>query len=170
MIEEKVFNVENVDYIVSTEGKIFSTKNIGRGKYHQEITQRLNQDGYYVVTVGVNGHRRVRSVHRIIAMAFVPNPNNLPEVDHIDNNRRNNKASNLQWLSGTDNKKKTPFEARSETHKGELNGRAKLTAEDVKEIRRLYNNGYTQQEIAKKYNRGWSTIHNIIIGATWKGI
>lgn len=106
----------------------------------------------------------------MVALAFIPNPDGLPEVDHIDNDRTNNNVSNLQWIDGTTNKKKTPFERRSKTHKGSLNGRAKLTEQDVLSIRSLYENGMSQSEIAKQYNLGWSTIHNIVTNNTWKGI
>lgn len=170
MVEERIVNVNGIDYIAASDGKIYSTKNVGRGKYHKELKQRKDDDGYYCITTGKTGHRKVVRVHRIIAKAFVPNVNNLPEVDHIDNNKLNNNASNLQWLTGIENKKKTPFEKRSATHKHELNGRAMLTADDARQIRLLYKNGMKQSEIADKYKRGWSTIHNIIIENTWKGI
>ncbi len=170
MVEEKIININGVDYIAASDGKIYSTKNVGKAKFHQEIKQRKNSDGYYCITTGKNGNRRSVRVHRIIAKAFVPNVNNLPEVDHIDNNRENNNSSNLQWITGIENKKKTPFEKRSVTHKHELNGRAMLTVDDVKEIRLLYKNGMKKSEIADRYNRGWSTIHNIIIENTWRGI
>ena len=131
MIKEKIIELYGVEYIVSSDGNIFSTKNVGRGKYHKQLTQRLDADGYYEVTVGKNYKRVSMKVHRIIALAFIPNPNNLPEVDHIDNNKINNDASNLQWITGSENKKKIPFERRSMSHKWELNGRAKLTWKDV---------------------------------------
>ena len=98
MVEERILNYKGVDYIVSSDGKIYSTKNCGAGKYHKEIKQRKNADGYYCITVGTNNQRSSARVHRLVALAFVENPNNLPEVDHIDNNRENNNASNLQWL------------------------------------------------------------------------
>lgn len=167
---EKILNIKGVDYIVSSDGKVFSTKNIVRGKYHKEITQRKNQDGYMVVTVGAKDNRVSKRVHRIIATAFIPNPDNLPEVDHIDNNKENNNYLNLRWISGFENKSRIPFETRSKSHKWEANGRAKLSINDVLKIRKLYSEGKTQNEIAKIYKRGWSTIHNIIIGNTWKGV
>lgn len=167
---EKIFNVNDVDYIVSTEGKIYSTKNIGRGKYHKELKQRINEDGYRVVTVGTNDHRIGKYVHRIIAEAFIPNPNNLPEVDHIDNNKENNCVENLRWISSFNNKSRIPYEVRSKSHKWESNGRSKLTIQDIVNIKKLFSEGKSQYEIAKIYKRGWSTIHNIIIGNTWKGI
>ena len=97
-------------------------------------------------------------------------PDNLPEVDHIDNDRKNNDVSNLQWISSFDNKSKIPFETRSKNTSGMKNCRAKLTDEDVIEIRRLYNEGMRKYEITNKFHRCWSTIHNIIINNTWKGL
>lgn len=167
---EKFFTVEGIEYIVSTDGKIYSTNNIGRGKYHKEIKQRKNHDGYMVITTGKTGDRKTRFVHRIIAQAFIPNPLGLPEVDHIDRNRTNNDVSNLRWIDSLENKRRTPFEVRSKTHKGELNGRAMLSENDVLLIRDLFKNGKPQYQIAKEFGRGWSTIHNIIIRNTWKDI
>lgn len=167
MIVEKTVIISGIEYIVSSDGRIYSTKNIGRGKFHREITQRPNKDGYMCVTVGKNNSRKCKTVHRIIAEAFVPNPDNLPEVDHIDNNKINNDYSNLQWISGFDNKSKIPFNVRSKSHKRELNGRAKLSVSDVAEIRKLFEMGVPKYKIAKEFNCGWSTVHNIIIKNTW---
>lgn len=58
-MSEKIINYKGVDYIVSDEGKVFSTKNIGRGKYHQELKQRIDADGYPTITVGTNKNRSV---------------------------------------------------------------------------------------------------------------
>ena len=170
IIREKFITIYDVEYIVSNDGRVYSTKNVGRGKYHQELKQHEDEDGYLCVTVGKNGKRRKIKVHRIIAMAFIPNPNNLPEVDHIDNNKKNNCVSNLQWITGYDNKSKIPFETRSKTHSGILNGRAILTPHEVEEIRELYRSGLSRSEIAKRFGRGWTTINHIVKGNTWKNI
>lgn len=170
MTEEKIINVIDTDYIVSSDGKVFSTKNLGRGKHHRELTQRKNHDGYMIVSVGQGTKRRARFVHRLVAEAFIPNPHNLPEVDHIDRNRMNNSIENLRWISSYENKVRTPFETRSKTHKGELNGRARVTEKDVLHIRELYKNGISQSEIAKSQGIGWSTVHNIVNNYTWKDI
>lgn len=103
MVEEKVVTINEVDYIVSSDGHIYSTHNSQRSTYHKEIKQRANVDGYMVITTGKTGTRRMMSVHRIVAEAFVPNPNNLPEVNHIDCNRANNCADNLEWCTHFDN-------------------------------------------------------------------
>ena len=99
MAEERIITIKNIDYIVSSDGKVYSMNNCGRAKYHQEISQRLNADGYMQITVGKNENRSQYRVHRIVAEAFIPNPNNLPEVNHKDNDRTNNCVDNLEWCT-----------------------------------------------------------------------
>lgn len=99
MAEEKIINIKGIDYIVSIDGKVYSTNNYGRAKYHQEISQRKNKDGYMQVTVGRTGDRSQYRVHRMVAEAFIPNPDNLPEVNHKDNDRTNNSVDNLEWCT-----------------------------------------------------------------------
>ena len=67
----------------------------------------LNHDGYPVVSIKtINGWRCV-SVARLIAIAFIPNPDNLPEVDHINYDRTDFSVSNLQWISHAENVKRS---------------------------------------------------------------
>lgn len=102
-MKETIINVNGMDYIIREDGKIFGTRTRGRGKYRQEIKQRLNKDGYKCITVGVNGNRKTERVHRLVAKAFIPNPDNLPEVNHKDFNRANNCVSNLEWCTHNQN-------------------------------------------------------------------
>lgn len=103
MVEEKIITIKEVNYIVSSDGKVYSTNNVGRAKYHQEISQRKNKDGYMQITVGKTGNRSQYRVHRMVAEAFIPNPDNLPEVNHKDNDRTNNRVGNLEWCTHTYN-------------------------------------------------------------------
>lgn len=85
------------DYMVSNTGKIKS--------YHRQwrrwIDKSLREDskGYLSVGISTGGAKSTSSarVHRLVASAFIPNPNNLPYVNHKDNNSKNNDASNLEW-------------------------------------------------------------------------
>lgn len=103
MVEEKIITVKGVDYIVSSDGKVYSTNNTGPSWYHKEISQRKNADGYMQVTVGKTGNRTQYRVHRMVAEAFIPNPDNLPEVNHKNFIRDDNRVENLEWSTHVDN-------------------------------------------------------------------
>lgn len=105
-------------YEVSNMGRVRSldrTKEVIRGNTKMVVpfkgkilTQRPRRNGYLVVQLfGRGGHKtrnmRGMSVHRLVAEAFIPNPNNLPEVNHKDENKANNCVENLEWISHKDN-------------------------------------------------------------------
>lgn len=78
-----------------------TTRSNGR-KYHIKghvLKQQTNKNGYMYVQFSMNGKHFSRLVHRVIAITFLPNPNNLPEVNHKDNNRTNNSVDNLEWCT-----------------------------------------------------------------------
>lgn len=165
---EVIKEIKGTNYIISDDGKIYSTSNVGRGKYHQEITQRLDKDGYSVVTLGVKGQRSVCKVHRIIAETFIPN-NDITkvEVDHINNIRTDNRVCNLQWVSHLENVQKIPDENKCDV-KGESNPNSKLKVNDIKQIRHLYNDKkYSITKLSNLFNVGWTTISHIVNYETW---
>ena len=96
-------------YYVTKDGEIFSCIKkkygvTGRGtsSYIDEsspvkLTTRIhNQNGYVYVTLGKYGQKRL---HRLVAECYIPNPDNLPEVNHLDREKTNNKVSNLEWCN-----------------------------------------------------------------------
>ena len=66
------------------------------GEYHR-LSQFVDNLGYYQTCFTINGKRKYVRVHRLIAETLIPNPNNLPMVNHIDGNRMNNCVDNLEW-------------------------------------------------------------------------
>lgn len=92
-------------YVVSNLGRIKSLdRKINRGRCvvswkGKMISSRVAKNGYSVVKLNVDGKHITRLVHRLIAQAFIPNPNNLPEVNHKDENIQNNSIDNLEWCT-----------------------------------------------------------------------
>lgn len=84
-------------YQISNLGKI-------KSKYYSRIRGYiLNQGGYCVAQLCVKGKRKGFALHRLVAKHFIPNPLNLPEVNHLDFNKENNRIDNLEWCTSKDN-------------------------------------------------------------------
>lgn len=83
----------NGEYLVSDTGLVFSAKS---GK---QMKQSLSRAGYYRVELWQNGQGKHYLVHRLVAEAFIPNPNHYPVVNHLDENKLNNNVENLEWCT-----------------------------------------------------------------------
>ena len=89
--------------VVSYEG-LYQISNFGRVKgKHRIKSQQDNGKGYLMVRLNKNGKSRWHLVHRLVAKAFIENPENKPTVNHIDGNRKNNKFNNLEWATYSEN-------------------------------------------------------------------
>lgn len=144
------------EYIVFENGRIVGPK--GR-----DLTWFYNNDGYpYVCT-----KHGAAYVHRLVALAFVPNPNGYKEVDHKDGNRANPNAYNLEWVSHSENVRRA---AEKGAYRGEKNGSAKLNRYDVMGIKALDSLGLSSYKIAKLYPVSREQIRSIINGKKWKHI
>ena len=95
---------KNKDYIVSSSGKVYSINYNHTGKV-KELKQYLNNKGYYFATIYSKEKKKQISVyiHRLVAETFIDNNDNKPEINHIDGNPRNNDASNLEWVTRSEN-------------------------------------------------------------------
>ena len=85
-------------YEVSNLGRVRSLNYRNTGKV-KELISHDNGFGYLIVELRNSGNRKTYSVHRLVAQAFIPNPDNLPEVNHRDLCKTNNCLLNLEWCS-----------------------------------------------------------------------
>ena len=73
------------------------------GKHGRILKRGLTEKGYEQYNLFSDGKAITKYIHRLVALEFIENPNNLSDIDHIDNNKRNNNVTNLRWLSHADN-------------------------------------------------------------------
>lgn len=73
------------------------------GKPYNILKTSISRNGYVHISLCKNGKVKTFRVHRLIAEAFIPNPENKPQVNHIDGNRINNSLSNLEWVTRSEN-------------------------------------------------------------------
>jgi hypothetical protein len=85
-------------YQVSNFGNVRSLR-FRNQNFPKDLTQKTNNKGYKVVDLTDKGKNKPALVHRLVAMAFIDNPNNFPIVNHKDENPQNNHADNLEWCT-----------------------------------------------------------------------
>lgn len=104
-------------YSVTSEGDVFSHKKrmpSGKGKFtrygvdmniKKGLKPLVDSKGYLYIDLRNNdGTRRCPKVHRLVALAFIENPENKPQINHIDGDKTNNAVSNLEWVTNQENR------------------------------------------------------------------
>lgn len=163
-------------YKVSSLGNVmsFQTEGLfGKGNTGRMMAQHPDKCGYMYVELRSKPKKRLKvSVHRLVAITFIPNPENLPQVNHRDEIRDHNNVDNLEWCSVLYNQRYGHRRERSSiSSTGENNARAILTEKDVLEIRRTYIPGdkkYGVRGLSEKYGVAYVTIQKIVQGKLWK--
>lgn len=165
-----LIKVHNDAYEISTFGnarsidRVVVYKNGQKTRYKGKPLVTSTSTGYDVVRLG-NTEHCYQKISRLVAKAFIPNPENKPEVNHIDGNKRNNHVENLEWNTISENRKHSHRILGKQILENHIN--AKLTNKQVLEIRKLLSQNLTLREIAAKYSVVISTIHTIKTGKTW---
>lgn len=131
------------------------------------LRQTPDKNGY--LTVGLHEEKRARTmkVHRLVAMSFLPNPNSLPLVGHIDHNPANNCVGNLEWCTQRHNMHHAIKAGRwrPDSQKGKRSGRAKFSDDEVRQLRRERATELAPiKELAAKYGVCDRTIISAIHG------
>lgn len=158
-LKEKWVDVNG--YKISNIGKII-------GKNGREIKGSISKWGYKTCSINLGSdYGVVHGFHRVIATVFIPNPENKPEVNHIDGNKLNNRADNLEWVSKKENQRHASHVLNKRV--GKYHYDTNLSDEIVIDI---YNKcKYTDmkyEEIARIYNVSKDTPAKIAQGYSWK--
>jgi len=140
-----------------------------RGALAERILKPQFNGHYYHLRLSKDSICMMHLLHRLIATAFIPNPKNLPVVNHLDGDKLNNKVSNLEWTTIGDNTRHAINEL-GIVLGGEKHHAAKLTEKKVKKIIELANTGLSHSKIAKMFSVSRPNISYIARGATWKHV
>lgn len=153
-------------YLISNMGNVKKIKNLNNMKAY-------DREGYVRIDLYDSRDKKYlkRSVHRLVAEAFIPNPLNKPQVNHIDGDKKNNRVENLEWCTQSENMKhafKTGLCVPNPL-KGEDRHNSKMTEEKVILLREMYDSGeFLLKELAEEFNISISVAWKIAKRNTWK--
>jgi hypothetical protein len=148
----------------------YRVSNLGRVKngLGKELFKRKSKKGYMTVRmILIGGQEKNSQLHRVVAMAFIPNPDQLPQVNHLDGDKTNNKVSNLQWCTNRQNYDHAKGMGLLPVRpKGEKAYRATLSDKQALEIRAVVisKNGrgsITRKDLSEKYGVSFNVIKAI---------
>jgi hypothetical protein len=160
MIEYKDIKGYEGLYKVSNTGMVYSTPRKGtKGGVLPPIKEE-----YYSVVLCKKMSCKKHKIHRLVAQAFIENPNNHKMINHKDCNKYNNNLSNLEWCNNSENIKHAYDNNLIRPKRGSLNGMSKLNENQVKEIRDYAKKNPSKHRsfLSEKYNISKATIKDIV--------
>lgn len=186
-IQNKTIELDSGIYRISSDGKVFSQsklkiplvttgmKHTGEFKVilkpERELTYTLNVRGY--ITVGFA--KKTHMVHRLVAQAFIQNPDNKPFVNHIDGNKLNNDVDNLEWVTHQENIQHS-FDCGHRCPIGlmksmkNLKDTSKLTDEQVRYVRRVHiprSKDFSATALSAQFGTSVAAMSKIIKGVSY---
>ena len=154
-------------YAVSDSGKVKRIKKSSGAREGKLLKGSRTKKGYIDVVLSKDGKPKHFLVHRLVAMAFIPNLKSKSDVNHKDGNPSNNSVSNLEWCSRSENIK----HSYSCLKRSSVCAGAKLTPDEVLEVRNHLSRGdKTQKEIAELFDISNQQVSKINLRQKWKDI
>lgn len=142
-------------YHVTKNGRIYSNY---KGNGWIELSQdRIKNNGYKIVSIRDNyGYRYTYNIHQLVAIVYIPNPNNLPYVGHKDNIRTHNHYKNLYWCTAKENTQQCIRDGRF------VFSKPKLPIRDIRELIYKFDIGVIKAKLAREYGISPMLVHKYI--------
>ncbi len=183
---EGIYEVSSLGNIRSIQRNLIRSNGRNHFVKSKNLRPAIDGCGYNRVAMSINGKLVTKKVHRLVAEAFIPNHDNLPQVNHINGIKTDNRIENLEWVTNDQNiahairtgliKMEYSDEEKKRSinkiiKKGSLNGFSKLSENQVIEIRKKYLPGvYTREMLATEFNVKKATIKDVVNRKSWKHI
>jgi len=170
------YKISNFGRVLSIKKKGFSIHSSGRKYFYKgkDIFLKASNKTYKCFALTKNGKTKYFQLHRLLAKAFIPNPENKPCINHKDGNKYNNYLYNLEWCTYSENIIHAYKNGlmKEFLNSGELNGRSKLNNEEALTIRETYKNmdgkkTYKRLDLGEVFNCSQITISRIVNKTHW---
>lgn len=165
---EGYYQVSSCGLIKSIERIVKYRENHSGLRKERILKANVMKHGYVHVVLCIDKEKKTLKAHRLVALAFIPNPENKPCVNHINGIKTDNRVENLEWCTYAEN---TQHAYKNKLHsgiKGEKSHLSKLKTDDIMKIRLLYSEGlHSQNELGKIFNVSQSQIYRIVNNINW---
>ena len=162
----KGYWISTLGQVLKDPPKVRKRGRRNRHKFIQSVAKPWGVSTYWTVRLTIQGKRRCFFVHRLIAEAFIPNPENKPEVNHKDGNKLNSVLWNLEWATTKENYEHAVSTGLRGTW-GDY--QRKLTMAQARKIRSLYPQ-YSQTALQGMFGVDQTSISDIILGKTYREV
>lgn len=154
------------DYEVTRSGKV-RRRTPQKGTRVGKVLRGKACNGYLAIQINTGNRRQTIKVHRLIAEQFIPNPDAKPTVNHKNGDRHDNRDTNLEWATLSEQQRHAYAKGLQKSRRGSANQNARLNEADAKNVRELRAKGISREQVASIFGISTTHVTRICKGESW---